>query len=254
MYAETEKFLAGILGGRYQESMEDDVKNTLEKIRVDISKVKYEPKKSVAAAAKLPAIANIWKAGKTEYKMAIDVQGQHLAMDMVRTIEAQDQNWLVTESVTGAMGQMKDAIVFRNDGSPVSRAMEQMGQKVSMSFEEKKAILEMQGKKFDMEFNSAYLNDGPGCDQILANWPLKDGYEIVVEVPDMSTMKAKQVKIAVIGKETCNLNDCWKVEMVSTDNANDKTTYWIDPATKMAEKIVSVMPAMGNAVMTIEKK
>jgi dienelactone hydrolase len=254
MYAETEKFLAGILGGRYQETMEDDVKNTLEKLRVDIKTVKYEPKKDVKAAAKLPSVSNIWKAGKTEFKMALEVQGQKLAMDMVRTIEAQEQNWLVTDGVTGAMGQMKDAIVFKNDGTPVSRAMEQMGQKMAMTFEEKKAVMEMAGNKMDITFNSAFLNDGPGCDQIIANWPLKVGYEIIVEVPDMTTMKAKQVKISVVGKETINLKECWKVEMVSTDNESDKTTFWIDPVSKMAEKIISVMPAMGNAVMTIEKK
>lgn len=39
MYAEIERFLADIIGGRYQSEMEDDVKLTLESIKVDISKV-----------------------------------------------------------------------------------------------------------------------------------------------------------------------------------------------------------------------
>jgi len=45
MFAETEKFLAGILGGKYQKDMPENVAKRLKEITVDISKVTYEPKK-----------------------------------------------------------------------------------------------------------------------------------------------------------------------------------------------------------------
>ncbi len=45
MYAETEKFLAEILGGKYQQDMPENVAKRLKEITVDISKVTYEPKK-----------------------------------------------------------------------------------------------------------------------------------------------------------------------------------------------------------------
>jgi dipeptidyl aminopeptidase/acylaminoacyl peptidase len=45
MFAETEKFLAGILGGKYQQDMPENVAKRLKEITVDISKVTYEPKK-----------------------------------------------------------------------------------------------------------------------------------------------------------------------------------------------------------------
>lgn len=44
MYAETEKFLAGILGGRYQQEMPENVAKRLKEITVDISTVTYETK------------------------------------------------------------------------------------------------------------------------------------------------------------------------------------------------------------------
>jgi hypothetical protein len=88
----------------------------------------------------------------------------------------------------------------------------------------------------------------------MAKWPLEQGFSLIAEVPDLGTMKAKQVKISVASKEVYKSTECWVVEMVSTENANDKTTFWINPKTLSADKIVSVMPAMGNAVMTIEKK
>lgn len=45
MYSEIEKFLAGILGGKYQKEMPENVANRLKEITVDISNVTYEPKK-----------------------------------------------------------------------------------------------------------------------------------------------------------------------------------------------------------------
>jgi len=45
MYAETEKFLAGILGGKYQQDMPENVSKRLKEITVDISNVTYEPNK-----------------------------------------------------------------------------------------------------------------------------------------------------------------------------------------------------------------
>jgi len=44
MYAETEKFLAEVIGGRYQKEMPDNVAKRLKEMTVDISKVTYTPK------------------------------------------------------------------------------------------------------------------------------------------------------------------------------------------------------------------
>lgn len=45
MYAETEKFLAGILGGKYQQDMPENIAKRLKEITVDIDMVTYESKK-----------------------------------------------------------------------------------------------------------------------------------------------------------------------------------------------------------------
>ncbi|WP_353145912.1 S9 family peptidase [Chryseobacterium sp.] len=44
MYAETEKFLSEVIGGRYQKDMPEDVAKRLKEMTVDISKVTYTPK------------------------------------------------------------------------------------------------------------------------------------------------------------------------------------------------------------------
>jgi dienelactone hydrolase len=254
MYAQAEKFLSEILGGRYQAEMEDDVKETLAKLTVDISTVKYEPKKEEKSSGDLPVVKDVWSQMKMDYTMTMEVQGQKITMDMKRTIEPSGTEWLVKDEMTGAMGQMKDAVIFRADGSPVSREMEQMGQKISMTFEKNKATAEMQGKKMDINFKGPWLADGPGVDLIMAKWPLEEGISIVTEIPDVTSMKAKQVKINLVGKENLNSTIYYVLEMVSTDNESDKTTFRINPNTKMADKMVSVMPAMGGATITVTKK
>ncbi|SMO64935.1 Dipeptidyl aminopeptidase/acylaminoacyl peptidase [Chryseobacterium rhizoplanae] len=51
MYAETEKFLAEVIGGRYQKEMPDNVAKRLKEMTVDISKVTYTPKSEKTAGA-----------------------------------------------------------------------------------------------------------------------------------------------------------------------------------------------------------
>jgi dienelactone hydrolase len=223
MYAEVEKFLSEVIGGRFQASMEEDVKKTLEKLRVDIYSVKYAPNKDLKSVAALPVVSNVWKESTMNYTVEFDMQGKKFPMEMKRTVAKNDKLWLVTDEVSGAMGQMKDAVLFHDNGTPVSREMEQMGQKLKMNCEANKLVAEVQGKQMEMTFTAAYMLDGPGCDHIMAQWPLKAGFSLVTEVPDMATMKAKQVKFSVTGTEKVKNEDCWKVEMVSTDNANDKT-------------------------------
>jgi len=253
MYAEVEKFLSEVLGGRYQAEMDDDIRKTLAKLRVDVSTVKYEPAKTETSAAALPAVKDVFSKMNQNYQVTLEIQGRKMDMTMTRSVEKKGDNWLVADEVSGAMGQMKDAILYSATGSPVTRDMEQMGQKISMAFEPGKAVVDMQGKKQEMKMSPTYWMDGPGCDHIMACWPLKEGFSIVTELPDITTMQGKQVKIEVKGREKVNEADCWMVEMTNTSNSSDKTTFWINSKTKSAEKMVSVMPAMGNAVMTIRK-
>ena len=49
MYAETEKFLAEVIGGRYQKEMPENVAKRLKEMTVDISKVTYTPAKTEKA-------------------------------------------------------------------------------------------------------------------------------------------------------------------------------------------------------------
>lgn len=254
MYAETERFLAGILGGTYQKEMPQDVAERLLQLKVDISKVTYEAKKAVVTAKELPAINNTMKAQTLNYDFKVEIQGQTIPMAMTRTISQKGTNWIVKDAATGAMGEITDESEFSSSLAILNRNMSQMGQNISMVFAKEKMTMDMAGKKTDVPFTSAYLSDGAGLDMIVAGLPLKKDYSIAFEMPEMMTGKAKQVTLKVTGNEMINNADCFRCEIVSNDNPNDITTFWINPTTKMAEKMTQVLPSMGNAKITMSKK
>lgn len=254
MYAQVEKFLSEVIGGRYQEDMPADVKETLDKLRVDISTVKYEPKASVSMAKTFPAIDNMLKEGSSEYDMTIEFSGQKMEMSMTRTVAMKDGNYVITDVSKGPMGESMDEVILTKDFKTVSRTIGQMGQKIPIMFEGNKATIDMMGQKMEIAFEGAYMNDGPGSDYIIGGLPLKEGYSLHFEVPDMMTMKSKKVTLMAKGKEEMNGNMYHKVEVSSIDNPADIVTYWINSTTKQADKMVQIMPAMQNAVITMIKK
>ncbi len=254
MYAEVEKFLSTVLGGVYQKDMPADVTKRLAELRVDVKSVTYTPKEETAVSTSLPAIDNKFAATTTDYDLVIEVQGQTIPMAMKRTITKQGDNWMISDVASGQMGEMKDEILFNSNFTPISRNVEQMGMKIPVTYSANKVEMEVQGKPMSMDFKGAMITDGAGMDMIIAGLPLKEGYTINVEMPDMSTMKSKQVTVKVIGKEMLNNIEHTMVEVVSAENENDKITLWINPATKSATKMVQILPAMGNAKMTTTMK
>ncbi|SCY65224.1 S9 family peptidase [Flavobacterium caeni] len=255
MFAETERFLSGILGGRYQDGMPQDVAERLMQLKVDINTVKYEPKKDFKITKELPAIAANLKPQTINYDFKIELQGQALPpMTMTRTISQKGANWIVKDVSKGAMGEMSDEAEFSPSFAIANRSMSQMGQSISMSFAKEKMTMNAAGQQMEVPFTGAYLSDGAGLDMIVAGLPLAKDYSLAFEMPDVMTGKAKQVTLKVVGNEKINNIDCFKCEIVSNDNANDITTLWINPSSKMAEKMIQVLPAMGNAKLTIDKK
>ncbi len=254
MYAKVEQFLSEILGGRYQKDMADDVKSTLENLTVDISKVTYVPKAGINSAAALPAINNTLAEGNAPFDMTIEVAGQKIPMQMTRTISKDGDLWMVKDESKSPMGDMVDVMKYKSDFAPVSRTITQMGQEIPMTFENNKATISMAGQKMDMDFGGAFMADGPGTDQLIGGLDLKPGYTLTYSIPDIMSMKAKKVILTVKDSEKIGDKTYHVVEVVSHENEADKTTYWINTATKMADKIVQVIPAMQNAVMTMVRK
>jgi dipeptidyl aminopeptidase/acylaminoacyl peptidase len=254
MYAEVEKFLAAHLNGRFQQENPENIANRLREMKQDISKVTYTPAKEAKISKELPKIANQFVAGETLYDVKFEVSGQNLTMDMKRTIENIGENWKVRDEVKSQMGNQADEIVFGTNFNPISRIMEQGGQKIPMTIANQVATVEMGEQKMPITIDGALILDGPACDIIFAGMPLKENFNYTYTTVDMMTMKSKASTMSYLGEENIGDKKCWKVETIASDNAKEKTTYWLDPVTKSAIKMVSIIPSMGNAVMTVTRK
>lgn len=251
MFAEIEAFLAEVLGGVYQKEKPEDVAKRLEELRVDISTVTYEPKGKVLLKA-LPKIENQFKTQTLQYSATLEVQGQSIPFETARTISKNGDNWIVTEASKSAMGENTESIEYTAEFKPLKRTVSQMGQTFEGTFTDKGLTMNVQGTEVKIPFESAYVSDGAGMDLVIAGLPLASDYTVSFEVPDVMSAKAKQVTLTVEGTEEVNGVTCTKV--VLTAEANDTMTFWINPAAKLAEKMEYVIPALGNAKMTIVKK
>jgi hypothetical protein len=123
-----------------------------------------------------------------------------------------------------------------------------------MSFSANKVTMTAMGNTMDLTMNGAYINDGPGMDLLVAGLPLAEGYSLLFEMPDLATAKPKQMQLKVTGTDVINNKKYWLVDVVATDNVADKQTLWISTDTRDAFKMIQVIPAMGNAKITIMKK
>lgn len=254
MYADIEKFLAGVLGGRYQEEMPEDVAARLNELRVNIDEVTYSPAEAVAVAEALPEISGVMSERDLSYGVQMAIQGQELSMELNRTITQDGDKWVVTEINKGPMGESKEVMIYGADLKPMSRTIEQMGQTITMEYNPGKVTVNAQGKTMEITYEGAFMSDGAGADHLMSGLPLEEGYTISYVTADMSKMQAKQVKLSVTGKEEINGKKCWKVEVQAVEDEADKSIMWINTEDHCAEKVEQVLPAMGGATITSTRK
>lgn len=252
MFAEVERFLAEVIGGRFQEDMPENIAEKLNEIRVDIDLVTLEEIEEISLSKTLLTLYPNLKETSLKYKMAIEVQGKEMEMEMNRKIAKEDGNWIITDKVKSMMMSSTDKMVYNELYQPQSRLVEQMGQNITMKFNENSIQIDAMGKNIDLELEGAYFTDGPGMDLMISGLPLEKGYQLAFLMPDAMNMKVKEVFLNVLNEEKIDEKETWKVTIISVENNKDKTTLWIDKATKKALKTEQIVPAMGNAIMTLK--
>jgi len=250
MYAETERFLAEKLGGRYDAVMPPDVAKRLDELRVDVSKVTYTPASQVKLADQLPKLKVHLAEGSQNWEVKLAVQGQEIPMKAKRTTSKQDGNWVITESISGPLGEIVSSGTYTAELQPVSRTFQQGPTTVSATYGSGKIEVEMSGQKSELTYEGALLCDGPGQEAIVGGLPLEEGYELVANVIDLSGMKLEPHRLKVEGIETSELGKLMKVTVSNIENPAQKTTLWLEPESRLPRKTEQVLPAMGNAVLT----
>jgi len=253
MNASIEKFLAKHLGGRAQDDMPADVAETLKNITVDINSVVLKKEDTSVAISELPEIMHSWKAEQSDWDLTLEIQGQKIPMTTKRTISQEGGNWVVSEVSNSMMGEIKDKVTYDKDFNAVSRVSEQAGQSMTTTYDGSKAMVNMMGKDMPLECEGKMVCDGAGFDILLGNMGLKKGDKMTYHIVDVQTMKAKKVTAEHKGTATYMDKPHQQITVTGSENENDVTSYYYNDKNE-AVKIEAVMPAMGNAKMTIVRK
>lgn len=250
MYAETERFLAEKLGGRYDAVMPENVAKRLEELRVDISKVTYSPAGEAKVAASLPEL-KVKLAETTEnWDIKLEVQGQSIPIKAKRTYVKESDNWIVTDTVTTPQGEVVSSGTYTADMKPLKITQSGSGPSISAEYKDGEVLLSVDGKASTLTYEGAFLPEGPGLEVILRSLPLDEGYELVANTVEPISKKIEQVRLKVEGVEDTEDGKRMKVSLTSIGNPAQKTTYWLNPETLATLRSERVIPQLGGAVMT----
>ncbi len=251
MYAAVEEFLAEHLGGRYQTERSVEVAERLHELTVDISKVTYTLPESISAAKTLAVSTTHLKERSDRYVTTLEHPEFKMQYTTQREVVKSGNAWHVLEQVVDGAPEASDEARFSAGMTLMSRSIDQGNQSMEMRFAKDAAELEGMGQQLRLSYTGVIISDGAGLDVFLAGLPLESGFETVVNMVDMQTLKTKLMRITVEsyeGDEACQ--GCVKVAIVNPERSNDRTIVWINQAEGVADRIEQFIPQLNGASMT----
>lgn len=260
MYAAAEKFFALHLKGRHQVGGQAEVLKRLPEITVD-PKTVVLAKKADAAAVTVPTPVAQPTAGTFAYAGTIAMGPQSMPITMTRTVVAEGDAWVVTDTSKMPMGEAMDATTLaKNTLIPLKRQVKQGPIAIEMVFEGTKATGTMAmgptPKPFSIELGGGAFADGSGAQDSLACLPLAEGYAVTFRNVDLQRQKVQLKQAKVMGQEEVTVPagtfKAWKLEITSAEGDPGSTILWVDAATRKVLKTVATLPQMGGAVVTVE--
>lgn len=253
MYAEVERFLAGKLGGRYQTDMPEDVAKRLAELKVDLASVTFVNPKDVALLPSWPAFKPLIAPGKESWSVEIAVQGQTLNMNTERTIERQKDVWVVKDTTRSPLGDFSDEETYTLDLQPLARKVVRAGQSLAVRYSKDRVEIVEGDKTQSIPYQGALLSDGPGRDLVLASLSNSLDQPIAALVTDITSQKLGASRIAMEEPEKVDGVACIKLSMTNIENPKQKTTLWLNAQSRRVERVEQVVPALGNAKLTMKR-
>lgn len=262
--AASEKFFAKHIGGRYQESVPENIAKKLDDLTVDINTVKLtEIASDEEANAPLPIPEHMPKASVCNYGVTIEMGPQKIPMDMKRVVQVDGDKIVVSDESSSAMGSMSDKTTMNiKDLSPIKREISQGPVTIVLdhSTDQITGNMSMNGqeKTFSQKLDAPVFGDGGALDLTLAALPLKVGYETMYRTFDPQAQKVKLFKLAVKAMEQVDVPagkyNTYKVEVKPGDGEPGGSTLWIATEEKQVIKSSTIVPQMGGAKVTAELK
>lgn len=270
MFAAIEKFLAGHIGGRYQESVEGEVAEKLETMTLDVSTVEIPKLATGADAAKTSPLPQVMTSSlapmNLEYSTTLSMGGREMKLDskrMIRkdTVDGQDV-WRVESSVESPMGAGSDKWILSGKSlRPIRRDASQGMAKINVEYGEKVTGMIKAGAQeipIDGETTAPVFGDEAGSDMVVTALPLAADYRTTFRTFEVGMQQRQRVwSLHVDGSESVTVPagefDTWKVVVEPLDGEGGGTTYWVSKDPRMIVKAESTLPPqMGGGTTSSE--
>jgi dipeptidyl aminopeptidase/acylaminoacyl peptidase len=259
MFATIEAFLAGHLGGRYQESMPPEVKTRLGEIRVDPKTVTLGQKVD-ATAVGLPETSHPLLLDESHYATTIAIGPQTIKMDTINAAALEGDRIVVTETAKLPQGDVTDrATLDRATLAVRMREVQQGPVAIRVTFEGGRAggTVAMGGaeQKVDADLGGELFADGAATYRAIAALPLAEGYTTTFRNFDVQRLRPtiKQLRVAAVEDVTVPAGTfkAWRVQIGSAEGEPGDQTVWIDTVSRRVVKISATVPQAGG-VATVE--
>jgi len=260
LFMAMEKFLAGHLGGRFQEGGTAEEVARLKEISVDPKTVVIE-KKVEAAAIGVPKPAADLQVGSAHYKVTIEMGGQQMELKVTSSIADGGSNWAATDLIEMPQGTITEtSTIAKGTLVLLKEKIEQGPVSIDLDFAGDKATgkINMNGQEMpiSVDLGGPLFADAAGAEEVIACLPLAEGYSTTFRNFDAQTQKVKLEKLAVAGVEKVTVPagsfDAYKVDVSSADGGSDKKTLWIAKDSKKVVKVTAVLASLGGALLTEE--
>ncbi|MEX0929703.1 MAG: prolyl oligopeptidase family serine peptidase [Balneolales bacterium] len=269
--AAMERFLSVHLGGRYQQSMDDEVWRRLGEIRETITAISLPDNgidRHEAKTAPLPAVSGQrLRSGTLEYASRLESQGEELEMDVTRSLSRENYNgqpvWRLVEHARMPMGEIRDTIDVRRDNLlPVRRSTLQGPMTLDIHYSETgiDGNITQSGRitPLSADLDAPVFADGSGLHLTLSLLPLTETYATTFRIYDVISLEVKPMHLEVIGSETITVPagsfETFKIEITPLDNDSGKQTVWIgSDASRNVIRVRAVLPGeMGGGSIVTE--
>lgn len=252
MMTEIEHFLGKHLGGRVQESIDDETAQKLAALRVDPAKVTLKTLNEAPAAAPVFGAVPL-KPIELKYKMVAQVAGRSLegvsTLSVKRAVKG--QSWIVKTTDQTPMGESTDTTTLNGKTLwPSARNVKQGPILIDLSYQSQSlsGTIDIQGKKSPLSAtaDSAFIADGVPFFVALSTMNLAPGQRFAASSFDIQKSKTQRLTAVVAASESLQVDsqpvETWRVEIASSEEPNATASVWLEKG--KARRVVKMTQAL----------
>ena len=266
--AAMEKFFAQHLGGRYQKSVDDNIRKRWDELKRDVNEVTMPDTTGKAEKEKAFPImdAERMKPHGATYAQTIKAGGRTMQMEMSRRVrpgETEGQKaWLVTTSSQSPRGTTTDSFYLHKETLlPLKRTVNQPQMNVTLHFKEEKVTGTMQVRGRNQDVSIKKDKKVLGVPEVVTRaMDLNDDFQAGFNMLNLMQQKIQQYSMEVKGTEKVEVPfgsfNTYKIEISSSEGGTPTQTLFVtvDEPYRVVKTINELPASMGGVTVVSELK